>query len=354
MSVITEEPTPPAPGNRASSANIALSVRNLTTSFRTDRGLVTAVSNVSFDLFKGEALGIVGESGCGKSVTCKSVMRLLPEHVTIYGDESQVLLDGDNLLTFNNRRMRDVRGNRIAMIFQEPMTALNPVFTIGWQLDEALRYHTKLNRRQRKERVLELLDMVEIPNPANRYTDYPHQLSGGMRQRVVIAMALACDPEILIADEPTTALDVTIQAQILKLMNDLRERTGTSVLLITHDMGVVAQTCDRVVVMYAGQVVEEARVMELFHDPAHPYTRALLESIPRSGGKQKGRRLATIPGIVPALTQMPAACRFADRCPLRQERCDTEMPLLRSIADRRSVRCHFPVQEATVDVRNDV
>ncbi|MEZ6063794.1 MAG: ABC transporter ATP-binding protein [Planctomycetaceae bacterium] len=327
------------------SGGVALSVRNLTTRFRTDRGLITAVSNVSFDLFRGESLGIVGESGCGKSVTCKSVMRLLPEHVTVYDQESQVLLDGENLLGLSDRRMRDLRGNRIAMIFQEPMTALNPVFTIGWQLDEALRYHTRLNRRQRRERVLELLDMVEIPSPANRYRDYPHQLSGGMRQRVMIAMALACEPKILIADEPTTALDVTIQAQILKLMNDLRQRTGTSVMLITHDMGVVAQTCDRVVVMYAGQVVEQAPVMDLFHNPAHPYTKALLDSIPRSGGRRKGQRLATIPGLVPALTSMPAACRFADRCPLCQARCESEMPLLERLADRRTVRCHFPVHK---------
>ncbi|MEZ6122797.1 MAG: ABC transporter ATP-binding protein [Planctomycetaceae bacterium] len=256
---------------KASASDIVLSVRHLETSFRTDRGPAMAISDVSFDLLRGEALGLVGESGCGKSVTSKSILRLLPEHITSYGTHSQVMLGSENLLKLTEPQMRKIRGNRIAMIFQEPMTALNPVFTIGWQLDEALKYHTQLNRRQRRQRVLELLDMVEMPNPAKRIDEYPHQLSGGMRQRVVIAMALACEPEILIADEPTTALDVTIQAQILKLINDLQKRTGTAVLLITHDLGVVAQTCDRVVVMYAGQVVEQAPVNDLFHDPASLY-----------------------------------------------------------------------------------
>ncbi|MCP4171857.1 MAG: ABC transporter ATP-binding protein [Fuerstiella sp.] len=327
--------------------SVALSVRNLSTSFRTDRGLVNAVSKVSFDLHRGESVGLVGESGCGKSVTSKSIMRLLPEHVTRYGAESQVQLDGENLLTYSERQMRALRGNRIAMIFQEPMTALNPVFTVGWQLDEALKYHTKLNRTQRKARVVELLDMVEIPNPDRRYYEYPHQLSGGMRQRVVIAMALACEPEILFADEPTTALDVTIQAQILRLMKNLQERTGTAILLITHDLGVVAQTCDRVVVMYAGQVVEQATVRELFHDPAHPYSRALLQSIPQSGKKQKGKRLATIDGIVPSLFDMPDACRFADRCDCRQDLCVTDLPPISEDDSGRSVRCHFPVSDSS-------
>jgi len=322
---------------------VVLSVRDLSTSFRTDGGLVNAVSKVSFDLHRGEAVGLVGESGCGKSVTSKSIMRLLPEHVTRYSEESRVQLDGENLLNYSERQMRDLRGNRIAMIFQEPMTALNPVFTIGWQLDEALKYHTQLNKRQRKVRVVELLDMVEIPNPDRRYYEYPHQLSGGMRQRVVIAMALACEPEILIADEPTTALDVTIQAQILRLMKNLQESTGTAILLITHDLGVVAQTCDRVVVMYAGQVVEQATVHDLFHNPAHPYSKALLESIPQSGRKEKGKRLATIDGIVPSLLDMPQGCRFADRCGYRQESCVTDPPHITEHRNGRSARCHFPV-----------
>lgn len=320
-------------------------MRNLTTSFRSDQGTVTAVSDVSFDLYRGEALGLVGESGCGKSVTSKSVMRLLPEHTTRYSTDSRILLDGENLLQFSERRMRDVRGNRIAMIFQEPMTALNPVFTVGQQLDEALRYHTDLNRRARQRRVVELLDLVEIPEPEKRCDEYPHQLSGGMRQRVVIAMGLACEPEVLIADEPTTALDVTIQAQILRLLNDLRLRTGTAVLLITHDLGVIAQTCDRVVVMYAGQVVEQAPVRDLFHDPAHPYTRALLQSIPHSGQRKSGSRLVTIEGLVPGLREMPAACRFSARCRCRQPLCDEVMPEMTTISDARSVRCHFPVHD---------
>lgn len=329
--------------NTAAPSSAILSVENLTTSFRGDQGLVTAVSNVSFTLGKGEFVGLVGESGCGKSVTSKSIMRLLPEKVTRYGPEGKILLDGQNLLDFSEKQMREIRGNRIAMIFQEPMTALNPVFTIGWQLEEALVYHTKLSKKERRERVIELLKMVDIPSPERRADEYPHQLSGGMRQRVVIAMALACEPEILIADEPTTALDVTIQAQILRLMKDLQNRTGTAILLITHDLGVVAQTCDRVVVMYAGQVVEQASVKKLFHDAAHPYAKALLESIPRSGRKEKGKRLATIPGIVPALHDMPKGCRFADRCDYRQDRCVSEMPSIETVDTDHLARCHFPV-----------
>ncbi|MEP3482320.1 MAG: ABC transporter ATP-binding protein [Fuerstiella sp.] len=330
-----------------SKSSSVLSVENLTTSFRSDQGKVTAVSNVSFELAKGEFVGLVGESGCGKSVTSKSIMRLLPDKVTEYAADGKILLDGQDLLKFSESQMRDIRGNRIAMIFQEPMTALNPVFTIGWQLEEALVYHTKLSKKDRRLRVIELLKMVDIPSPERRADEYPHQLSGGMRQRVVIAMALACEPEILIADEPTTALDVTIQAQILRLMKDLKDRTGTAILLITHDLGVVAQTCDRVVVMYAGQVVEQASVQKLFHDPAHPYTKALLESIPRSGRKQKGKRLATIPGIVPALFDMPSGCRFADRCDFRQDRCVAELPEIQTIEEQHLARCHFPVHSTS-------
>ena len=317
-----------------------LSVRDLCTSFRTDDGLVNAVKNVSFDLQAGEFVGLVGESGCGKSVTSKSIMRLLPEHITEYS--GSIHFGGSNLLELPEKGMQDIRGNRIAMIFQEPMTALNPVFTIGWQLNEALLYHTNLNRSERKERAIELLRMVEIPLPEQRYNEYPHQLSGGMRQRVLIAIALACEPELLIADEPTTALDVTIQAQILKLMKNLQQKTNTAILLITHDLGVVAQTCSRVVVMYAGQVVEQASASDLFHRPKHPYSKALLESIPRSGMKKKGQRLATIPGLVPTLKMMPSGCRFADRCEFKQDRCVNQQPEIEE-QDGRIVRCHFPV-----------
>ena len=327
-------------------ADIALSVRQLSTSFRTGERLVTAVSNVSFDVLRGEALGIVGESGCGKSVTARSIMRLLPDHVTQYGADSRIKLNGENLLDYSERQMCDVRGDQIAMIFQEPMTALNPVFTIGSQLNEALVYHTALNRAQRRARVLELLELVEIPNPDRRYREYPHQLSGGMRQRVVIAIALASEPEILIADEPTTALDVTIQSQILRLMNNLQRKSGTAIILITHDLGIVAQMCHRVIVMYAGQIVETAPVDDLFHDAAHPYAKALLDSIPRSGTRKEKQKLATIPGIVPALHEMPAACRFAERCPLRQRKCDELLPELELLGPNRQVRCHFPVHAA--------
>ena len=259
-----------------------LRVEHLSTSFRTDRGVVTAVDDVSFELYKGETLGIVGESGCGKTVTSKSIMRLLPDHLTVYGPASRVTFDGRNLTELSEKEMREIRGSRIAMIFQEPMTSLNPVFTIGWQLDEVLRYHTDLDRSQRRERVVEMLRLVEIPNAERRYDEYPHQLSGGMRQRVMIAMALCCEPDVLIADEPTTALDVTIQAQILHLMAELKRRLDTAIMLITHNLGVVAQVCDRVLVMYAGRIVEELDADQLTTDPKHPYTRALLGAVPRS------------------------------------------------------------------------
>ena len=322
-----------------------LEVEHLTTSFKTDRGVVTAVDDVSFDVFAGETLGIVGESGCGKTVTSKSIMRLLPDHVTRYGPASRVRFRGDDLMAFDEKAMRDVRGAKIAMIFQEPMTSLNPVFTIGWQLDETLQYHTDLSKAQRRARSIEMLELVEIPNADKRVDEYPHQLSGGMRQRVMIAMALACQPDVLIADEPTTALDVTIQAQILRLMEDLKKKLDTAILLITHDLGVVAQVCDRVLVMYAGRVIEQAPIRDLFRRPKHPYTRALLESIPKSGRRERGKRLATIPGIVPSLFELPAGCRFQERCELREARCDAEEPELAAVegAAERSVRCHFPL-----------
>jgi oligopeptide/dipeptide ABC transporter ATP-binding protein len=325
----------------ATATKPVLSVRHLTTSFRTDSGLVTAVDDVSFDIAPGETLGIVGESGCGKTVTSKSIMRLLPEHVTVYGKESEVVFGGTNLVRASERTMRKVRGDKIAMIFQEPMTSLNPVFTIGWQLDEALRYHTALSRGERRERAIEMLRLVEIPNPERRIGEYPHQLSGGMRQRAMIAMALCCEPDVLIADEPTTALDVTIQAQILDLMNGLKEKLSTAIMLITHDLGVVAQVCDRVMVMYAGRAIELGSVGDIFHRPQHPYTKALLESIPKRGARRT-KYLPTIPGIVPSLQNLPRGCRFHDRCPYAQERCVAEEPALVPHAREEPVRCHFP------------
>ncbi|MEC8411255.1 MAG: ABC transporter ATP-binding protein [Planctomycetota bacterium] len=328
-----------------SSEDPILKVNHLSTRFKTDRGAVTAVDRVSFDLFPGEVLGIVGESGCGKSVTNRSIMRLLPEYTSELSEESEILFDGHNLAHVPEKVMRTIRGNRIAMIFQEPMTALNPVFTIGWQIEEALKYHTSMNRAQRRERVLELLQLVEIPNPEKRINEYPHQLSGGMRQRIVIAMALACEPEILIADEPTTALDVTIQAQILRLMQDLQNKINTAIILITHDLGVVAQVCDRVIVMYAGQIVEVASVTELFHTPQHPYTRALLDSLPRPDATGKGQRLPAIEGIVPSLFELPEGCRFHQRCRFAQEQCKAQPPQLEEHSKLHSARCFFPLGE---------
>ncbi|MBD13964.1 MAG: peptide ABC transporter ATP-binding protein [Planctomycetaceae bacterium] len=323
-----------------------LEVNNLKVGFRTDRGDVTAIEDVSFQVKAGEILGIVGESGCGKSVTSRSIMRLLPEHNSFIDSSSEILFDGKNLAQADEKTLRSIRGNRIAMIFQEPMTALNPVFTIGWQLDEALKYHTSMNRMERRNHAIEMLRSVEIPNPEQRFFEYPHQLSGGMRQRVVISLALCCGPELLIADEPTTALDVTIQAQILRLMDDLRKKNDTAVVLITHDLGVIAQVCDRVIVMYAGQIVETSDVQSLFTRPQHPYTRALLESIPQPGPKHHQTRLPTIEGMVPSLFELPSGCRFQDRCACKEDQCVAEKPLLSNEVNFRKVRCFFPINES--------
>jgi len=317
-----------------------LEIKNLQTHFYTRDGVTRAVDGVSWSVQPGETLGVVGESGCGKSVSALSVLRLLPEKIgRIVGGE--VLFEGVDLLQLDESAMRNIRGNRIAMIFQEPMTSLNPVLTVGFQVAESVRIHQGLSRREARERAVEMLQMVKIPDARRRLDDYPHQFSGGMRQRVMIAMALACRPKLLIADEPTTALDVTIQAQILKLMGDLRRETGAAIVLITHDLGVVAETCDRVAVMYAGRKVEESPVNVLFEAPAHPYTRGLMASKPRIGGAtEPGGRLAELPGLVPSLREPIVGCAFAPRCAFAVDRCRTETPAMRTVGERHDVACH--------------
>ncbi len=301
-----------------------LEVRNLETHFFTEDGVAKAVDGVSFSIASGETLGMVGESGCGKSMTALSILRLIPSPPgRIVGGE--ILYQGRNLLDLPEAEMRKVRGNEIAMIFQEPMSSLNPVFTVGDQIGEAIRLHQKTSRRETRERVVEMLRLVEIPEPARRVDEYPHQLSGGMRQRVMIAMALSCNPKLLIADEPTTALDVTIQAQILDLLASLQERLGMALLLITHDLGVVAEQADRVVILYAGRIVEHAAVEEIFRRPLHPYSRGLLDSLPKVG-TARGERLRAIPGTPPPLTRLPSGCHFRDRCPLAIEDCASVDP----------------------------
>jgi peptide/nickel transport system ATP-binding protein len=304
-----------------------LKVTDLRTQFFTLDGVTRAVDGVEFTIGAGETLGIVGESGCGKSVTALSIMRLLPPRLGRIVSGS-VEFDGVDLAGLSEAEMRAVRGNRIAMIFQEPMTSLNPVLTIGDQIAEAVMIHQKKDRGAAMARAAEMLRLVRIPDAERRVRDYPHHFSGGMRQRVMIAMALSCNPQLLIADEPTTALDVTIQAQILQLVLELKGRFGAAVMLITHDLGVVAETCQRVIVMYAGRKVEEAAVTDLFDRPMHPYTRGLMASIPRRMGKQRARRLKEIPGIVPSLRDPIPGCAFADRCGFVVERCRREAPPL--------------------------
>ena len=302
-----------------------LEIKNLTTVFDTDRGTVTAVDDVSFSIEAGETLGVVGESGCGKSVTALSVMRRLQKPTgRIAG--GKILMNGEDLLAIPEADMRSIRGNKISMIFQEPMTSLNPVFTVCNQISEPLMLHQKMNHHEARKRSVEMLDIVGIPNASSRIDDYPHQFSGGQRQRIMIAMALACTPSLLIADEPTTALDVTVQAQILDLMNNLKKEFGSSIMLITHSMGVIAETAQRVVVMYAGKVVEEAAVDDVFAHPLHPYTKALLASIPKIDEDVK--RLHVIPGMVPSPLHFPAGCRFHDRCSECVDKCALESPPL--------------------------
>ena len=315
-----------------------LSIRDLRTWFYTDAGVARAVDGVSFDIAPRETLGVVGESGCGKSVTALSVLRLIQPPGRIER-ESRILFEGRNLLELPEREVRAIRGNRIAMVFQEPMTALNPVFTVGDQIAEVARVHDRASKRAAWQRAVEMLALVGIAAPEQRAREYPHQLSGGMRQRVVIAMALMMNPALIIADEPTTALDVTIQAQILELLRDLQERLGTSILLITHDLGVIAESVSRVLVMYAGEVVEEAPVHDLFAKGHHPYTEGLMHAMPRVGRSLE--RLAVIPGTVPPPTAWPSGCRFRDRCPYAWERCEREHPPLYRIGAGHTSRCHL-------------
>ncbi|MGY4307917.1 peptide/nickel transport system ATP-binding protein [Bradyrhizobium sp. USDA 4369] len=322
-----------------------LEVENLQVHFRTPTGINRAVDGVSFHVDPGETLAIVGESGCGKSVTSMSMMRLIPEPPgKIAGS---IKLEGRDILALSDREMRALRGNDISMIFQEPMTSLNPVLTVGRQIGETLRLHQGLDQAQAEARAVEMLTLVGIPEPARRVREYPHQLSGGMRQRVMIAMALACNPKLLIADEPTTALDVTIQAQILKLMLELKQRVGAAIILITHDLGVVAEVAERVMVMYAGRKVEEAPVKQLFRSPRHPYTQGLLGALPKLGSSLSGetRRLAEISGQVPDLKQRIEGCVFAGRCALATDLCRQYAPGLEQKAPHHIAACHFAAKE---------
>ncbi|MFC6788441.1 ABC transporter ATP-binding protein [Methylobacterium komagatae] len=323
-----------------------LSIESLQVHFRTPEGVNRAVDGVSFAIGAGETLAIVGESGCGKSVTSMSILRLLPEPPAAIA--GKIRFQGTNLLDLSDREMRKIRGNDISVIFQEPMTSLNPVLTVGRQIGETLRLHQGLSRAQAEERAVEMLTLVGIPEPKRRVREYPHQLSGGMRQRVMIAIALACSPKLLIADEPTTALDVTIQAQILDLMRDLKRRVGAAIMLITHDLGVVAEVADRVVVMYAGRKVEEASVVDLFRNPRHPYTRGLMGAVPRLGAAEHGEtgRLAEIPGMVPSLKSRIEGCVFAGRCPQVAEICRKAAPALEEKGPSHLAACHFAPKDA--------
>lgn len=323
-------------------AQRVLEVNNLTTHFFSDEGVVKAVDGVNFFIEAEETLGIVGESGCGKSVTSLSIMQLIPSPPgkIVAG---QVLFEGQDLLKKSQEEMRKIRGNDIAMIFQEPMTSLNPVYTIGDQIAEAVILHQKVDKKEAWKRATDMLRLVGIPSPERRVHEYPHQMSGGMRQRVMIAMALSCNPKLLVADEPTTALDVTIQAQILELMKEMKRRFHAAIMLITHDLGVVAEMTDRVIVMYAGKVVEEARTVDLFKEPLHPYTQGLMDSIPRLD-QEAHAKLHVIEGTVPNLLNLPKGCSFAPRCPKAMPVCQEKTPVLTEIGDNRKVSCWLHVQ----------
>lgn len=324
-----------------------LEIKDLCVEFNTDRGRIRAVNGVNLEVFKGKTLGVVGESGSGKSVTALSIMRLIPTPPGKIA-KGTIHYRGENLLEIPFDQMRRIRGNKIAMIFQEPMTSLNPVFTVGNQIEEVLELHQKeLSKADRRKKAIEMLHLVGIPSPEKRVSEYPHQLSGGMRQRVMIAMSLACEPDILIADEPTTALDVTIQAQILELMKKLQTELGMGIIMITHDLGVVAETCDDVAVMYCGQIVERAEVKELFNHPQHPYTKGLIESIPSfdsTTGERKDR-LPTIEGMVPSLFDLPEGCNFQDRCAFATDKCrgSEGEPQLHSIGEGHDAACFHPL-----------
>jgi peptide/nickel transport system ATP-binding protein len=330
--------------------NHLLEVRGLRTYFPTRAGLVKSVDDVNFHIGEGELLGLVGESGCGKSITALSIMRLIAPPGKIV--DGSIKFKSEELTTASAERIREIRGNDIAMIFQDPMTSLNPVFTVGEQIAEALRLHRKMDKKEARGAAIEAMREVAIPSPERRYDNYPHQLSGGLRQRVMIAMALACDPELLIADEPTTALDVTIQAQMLELLDKLRKTRKLAVLLITHDLGVVAEVADRVCVMYTGKIVEESGVDEIFEKPKHPYTQGLLKSVPKLNASDTGKthRLQTIEGIVPNPANLPDGCHFAPRCPFRMEKCTHgDIPLYR-LPNEVSVRCVLYEEESSESV----
>jgi len=322
------------PSLRAERGNLLI-VKDLSLEFKTSRGILKALNDISFDVQRGEVFGIVGESGCGKTVTGLSVLRLLPRSATI--TNGTVSFDGVNLLELNRSKMEEVRGGKIAMIFQDPSSSLNPVFTIGAQMKRVIRQHTDLNATQAAERAAEMLDAVGLPDVKRVLRSYPHQLSGGQQQRVMIGMALSCHPQLLIADEPTTALDVTIQAQILKLLRDLQKQFDVSVILITHNLGVVAQTCDRLAVFYAGRVAEVGATKDIFENPQHPYTRGLMNAIPKPGSR--GKQMASIPGTVPSNPGAVTGCPFAERCEFAFERCTQEMPLLFDVSDGHQSAC---------------
>ena len=318
-----------------------LEVQELTTMFRTERGIIKAVDGVSFHVNKGEILGIVGESGCGKSVTSQSILRLFDEKYTAQY-QGKILFKGRDLLKIPMKEMQDIRGHEISMVFQDALSSLNPVFTVGEQIMETILIHQNVRKEEAKKRSIEMLRLVGIPAPEQRFSQYPHELSGGMRQRVMIAIALSCCPNLLIADEPTTALDVTIQAQIMELIVKLNRQMDMGVILITHDLAVVAETCSRVAVMYLGQIVEEADVEHIFDNPLHPYTRGLIQSIPQLEGVRQ-KRLYMIKGMVPLLSQIPEGCRFAPRCEFATDECRKRMPQLTEVGEGHRVRCHKAV-----------